>query len=115
MKEYEEAEKLEGKVIDFTDSIGTYKGRIVGCDPDVGITIVNDENTDEYLICLLCPSAPNYQNYYPQGVNRKLFDIIVSQLKQGYYLYETIKAEIETIISNVGSGSNPTAEVCPFI
>ena len=53
--------KLEGKEIKILNAAsGCGRGIIIGCDPDIGITIVDAEDKDLYIHCLIGPAAPNF-------------------------------------------------------
>ena len=51
---------LEGRIITVLDIYGgKTSGVIVGCNKSVGLTIVNANDKDKYLICMRGPVAPN--------------------------------------------------------
>jgi hypothetical protein len=113
-------EKLEGKVVDFVDRDGEHEnGLVVGCEFDIGITVVNEDNHDDFLYCLIGPSSSvakdmrekfgdeamddGYSKY------KRMFDNAAQQIATG-----TLDAS-ELIRSNPSShGSQPSAETCPF-
>jgi len=110
-------EKLEGTTIDFTyHGIGgliTEKGLIVGCDPDIGISIVNNDDHDEYFYCLTGPSAPQYPKDYCNVKARAIFDAVALQLKTGVITTDWI----ETAAGRKPSifDDSPTSEDCAFV
>ena len=53
MKDDKCYEKLEGNIIDYINNNGTIKGKIIGCNPDIGITAVAEGDPNDYLICFV--------------------------------------------------------------
>jgi hypothetical protein len=101
--------ELENKIIDYHHSDGRFwmKGKVIGCNYHIGITIV-DENTGEiYLVCIKGPSSPNYKENNPRCLYRKAFQRIVKGIQKG---------KVPAIRVGVFSaeGRNPTAEDCPY-
>jgi len=101
-------EELEGKEIQIYcngEKVGV--GIVVGCDPDIGITICDKFDVNKYLFCQIGPSAPNWM--YPgdkvaEMHCRSNFNHRIEQLKRGM------------LILGVGyvSLGEPSAETCPF-
>ena len=58
-------EKMEGKIVDYVDGVGTIKGKIIGCDKDIGVTIVDNDNPDKYLLCYAGPKSPIHEGKDP--------------------------------------------------
>lgn len=50
--------ELEGKVISWSNRESTYKGRVIGCDYWIGITIVDAYDKKHYLTCISGPNSP---------------------------------------------------------
>jgi len=96
---------FEGKVIKYIATTGKeYKGRIIGCVKDVGITIVDDTNPGDYLHCLVMKNAPNFHSARGQITKtRKLF----TQYRKG------IIAGVIDLSSEYGGGV-PSSATCPF-
>jgi len=108
-------EEFEGKVIVYADSCGhKYEGYIAGCDYDIGITIVNNEDKDNYLYCLKGPSA--YPELYKddsvyQHYNEK-FEEIIEMFKNGFFNIK-IALEIGKKYGKTG-GNNAGPHTCAF-
>lgn len=66
--ERDEFEILEGTVVKFKYFDQHFKedrqtfGRIVGCDPDIGITIISCESSSWYLFCSYTLNSPYIRN-----------------------------------------------------
>ena len=114
----EDYEKLEGKIIDFvyTDFIKNKKlktqGKVIGCDPDIGITIVNANDPNHYLLCLTRPSSSLWCDDINLERNELLFNELIKQIKKGKYIEEDIDNIM--IQFEIRVGFKPTAENCPF-
>jgi len=106
--------KLERKIIDVIDSKGKFigKGKVVGCDYDVGITIVDKDNPNVYFGCLAGPSSTLWNIHYSEELYKALFDSIVNQIKSGILSYKAMD-HVEKI-HNMAPGYNASAEHCPF-
>ena len=81
-------EQFERQVVKYTDSTGAEgEGFVVGCEYDIGITIVNNANKDHYLYCLRGPSA--YPELYSKDLDyeyyNELFENIVAMFKDGFF------------------------------
>jgi len=104
-------EELEGKEVVFKEL--SKKGIVVGCDRDIGITIVNTEDKDDYIVCLIGPSSPLWKRVLHKEDSDEVFDLLVHQIKSGYV---DLTAVCSLIISQTGQqpGSHPSAEDCAF-
>jgi len=106
-------EKLEGRVINVKTSGGPYFGRVIGCDPDIGITVVDINNPNHYLCCLIGPSAPNCSSRTDPKRNRLFFDRVVEWIENGCINnYEANKMYRK--IFKKEPGVDPTSETCAF-
>lgn len=80
---------LEGKEIKYY--YHQYKknpidGIVVGCDKDVGITIVRKDNKKKNLVCLNGPSTKYFKENHIDNENyEKTFDIIIDMVISGEY------------------------------
>jgi len=109
-------EELEGKTLVFPELGKT--GVVVGCDPDVGITIVNIEDKDNYLVCISGPSSTQWEGIVragPEGEDAKriyhqLFDLLIERIKNG----SCTPSKISLAIKGCRSGASPSAENCAF-
>lgn len=65
--------QYEGKVIRYVQQSDwpwancDFMGRVIGCDYDIGITIVKDDDPDTYLWCLHGPSSPMAKELYEEA------------------------------------------------
>ena len=82
-------EALEGKIIDVFGVFGSLlgKGKVVGCDFDIGITICAENNSEKYYYCLIGPSSVQWQKWdipLSEKPTYKLhFNKVTNQLKNG--------------------------------
>jgi len=116
--------KYEGKVVGMeyvhsSDSIGYYNaaGRVVGCDPDIGITIVGVFNKDKYLLCLNGPSSPQFKKKNGRKRHAEvLFYAIVKMIHNGFIDQQEISRIKESLVRGIGMGREvrPSAESCSF-
>lgn len=85
-------------------------GLVVGCDPDVGITIVNADDHEEFLLCANGPAAPLvvYSPRETQSWVEVVYPYLKNKIDSGVLDLLKYNAGIQ------GSGGNPTAENCPF-
>lgn len=114
--------ELEGKVITWKQGKTQYKGRIVGCDYWIGITIVNDDNPNMYLTCFYGPLSANgkaiIKKYGEERYSRfpERFAIMVEAIKSG--TYNSLKIRRETnkyrTVKLKSGGKSPTSANCPF-
>jgi len=108
MENYEE---LEGKIIDYSDNSIIYKGKVIGCDPDIGITIINLNDPNNYLLCLIGPSSSLWDNSFDLKLNKKTFKVIVNQIKNGKI---NIPAINKARKNNYTPPATASAATCPF-
>ena len=102
--------KLEGRIVYFpVTSRGAANGRVIGCDPDIGITITDLLDDNRYLLCLLGPLAPQRKtgNYYNNHV--QIFLVVVELIEKGTIDYSALY----DLMHGVKSGE-PTVENCAF-
>ena len=103
----EECEALEGKEIKWGGRNGWKETTaiVAGCDPDIGISIVREDNTEEELSCLPGPVSEEHHffenNYVP------LFELMVGMIKKGHYR----PTETAKIRPTLGTGN---MSPCPF-
>jgi len=110
-------EKLEETIVDCrTAGGGKQKGLVVGVDPDIGITLVNTENHNEYITCLIGPGSPIWKKNYNKKRYRATFELIVRQLKEGRYneleVDKMRENNFNSYHSVLAEGAN--FESCPF-
>lgn len=91
-------------------------GLVAGCDYDIGVTIINKYNKDEYLCCLLGPSAPNLSEYlklnFPYDIYNELFAFRILAINEGALdfeienrLYQHLRQDTVLPIDTSGSSS----------
>lgn len=109
---------LEGKVIDYITWSGKKcRGLVIGCDYDIGITIVDVENKDHYLCCIHGPKDPWYNKTYPGQHHTRLhkagFFSTVRWIKKGK-VDEKMIQKIIVACGYVGTMAEASSERCPF-
>jgi len=110
-------EELEGKVIRYIDleqNINT-DGYVVGCDFDIGVTIVENKNRDDYLYCLRGPSAmPEYykDNDLDYKHYNEEFENIIAMFKEGFLDMGIIEEICRKY--NQETGSDVGSHTCAF-
>jgi len=100
---------------DYDGSISFDAGLVVGCDPDIGITIVNADNTEEFLICLRGPLAPNVLKgdpCYTNGEYKQAFDDYAARITLGVVDLPAHEQKMQGI--GIGTGTSPSHKNCPF-
>ncbi len=103
---------LRGKVLIVKNGLSTTKAMIVDADPDIGFTIVDEEDHDEYLQCLIGPVAfkAKWGKDHPDLEGFKdSFNKLVADAKKGIYVLPNF---VEMLAKGVGT--NPTSEDCAF-
>ena len=112
----EDYEALEGKIIDYLNSNGKTKGKVVGCDPDIGITIVAAGDPTNYLMCLQGPLSPLWPKEKRKGFNKKrskiIFNAIVNQIKKGTCNFLILEKKWRSLKGN--EPSIASVKRCPF-
>ena len=121
-------EELMGKVIDYPyKRDGEHiklKALVAAVDPDIGITIVEEEDHERYLVCLIMPSSPQWI----KGMNIKrakaTFDCVADMIVNNSYddgeilkVYRKFSTENQKSIQDLFgeiSGGNPTVDTCAF-
>lgn len=110
---------LTGKILPAKNLEGVSTVRIVDVDYDIGITIVNADDTDQYIYCWIGPTA--YKNMTGEGVedaelHEAAFTRMVELLERDEYDHEvalTIFQETSTPIGYL-TATNPDADSCAF-
>lgn len=111
MKERDFSSLIDKEVI-YTDGSNEYIGKIVNIDYDIGLTIVDKDNPNEYLVCLIGPSA--HKNY-DKKLDEKwpsIFYSTVRQIKNGKLTPNICEKILHSI--NQFSASDPGPEYCAF-
>ena len=105
----------EVKIIDTIDLYETDRGYIVGCNPWIGITLVNAYDHKDYLYCLHCEMSPYFtkeerQQRSDMGEVANLFSIVANQLRLGYFS----DVELTSKRSTPEGGGRPSSNSCAF-
>jgi len=98
---------FEDKIITYIAADGTkYKGRVVACVKDIGITIVDASNPSEYLHCLKMKNSPNFIKGKGEITEtRRLFTL---------YRKGIIKGVMDARTISRSSGGYPSHSTCAF-
>lgn len=114
-------EKLEGKIIDFITPGGNItKGKVIGCDFDIGVTVVKARDIDGFLVCLLGKMAPQWkeegwgETKYDNKKFKLLFNVIAKQIETGIVEYEALKKAALMICNGEHINYHPSQEDCAF-
>jgi len=91
MKEidYSIYEKKEVKYIFNDESSAKHYGKthnafVIGCDYNIGITIISKDDKNFYLLCLNGPSSPNFKDHkISEEKYNELFNIRIEEIKIG--------------------------------
>ena len=121
----EDFSELEGKEVKVTDDVQALTthvktGIVVGIERDIGISIVDKHDSDNYLVCLIGNMAPQWNDKYcSQARSDALFDHLVKAITKG----EIVWSEMMTLFdeySKEGSEyaakepSASSADACAF-
>ena len=104
-------EYLEGKKVIYNNGIEVVTEGIVALiDADIGITIVNAHDKEDYLICMSMPRSPKWEDRWntieEYKESNKEFHFFVKGIKKG---------EIKLPTDFYGLfAANPTSAHCPF-
>ena len=109
--------KLEGKVIDLEADGVKGKGRVALVDPHIGITIMNNDDPDQYALCLILPGSPKFKKLLcslPSEHSKILFDSICAQIEQGVISDRGLQEATDSFDKTYAHGKFPSANNCPF-
>lgn len=102
----------------FINDKKTYNALVIGCDLDVGITIVNKENHDEFLLCINGRLSPVLEDgtYDPKefidGRYEKLHNYTVTCIERGVLDADEWTEKYGEIYN--GAPGFPDKNMCPF-
>lgn len=106
--------ELEGKVVTYYSGLHTYQGVVVGCNRSVGVTIVNLEDKDDYLLCITGAVSPGGYNMPDSAIKSydEYFSHIIEKINEGHLdAFELVKfrdgCEYVSIRGVVKGGSCP--------
>lgn len=104
---------LEGLIVSYNDWEEILNALVVGCDYNVGITLVNAGNKDDYLLCLNGPSDVSDDERFSWKLHNTLFFTLVRQIKKGCVRNEILDRIL--CAYNYSSFSHKaSAETCSF-
>lgn len=109
---------LEGKEIiykyeDF-DGIREIPSIVVGVDYDIGITIINAKDHEDYVMCLRGPSSPTFVEVEDwQTAHDTLFYEYVRMIEEGVINEDILEDKLDDVGFAPGD-EEPTAASCPF-
>jgi hypothetical protein len=115
----EDYSQYEGKEITIEDDGGYeshfYTGIVIGCDYDLGITIINKNDTKYYLMCLNGPSSPQMTSRV-RKVQEEDYKIVFDAMIKGIKIEFLSANDLHSIIASVGWTSNiqASSETCSF-
>ena len=114
--------ELEGKVIEYVnpDFPEIKSALVVGVNYDIGITIVNADNVNQYLSCTRGPSSPHWKGCRgtesaKMEAYKEVFACKIKMIKAGKFDPEAV----DIILRGVPLGTgvpfvNPSAATCSF-
>ena len=97
---------FEDKIITFISVDGEeFKARVISCVKDVGISIVNANNSNDFLFCLHMKNSPQFKGTRGQiSITRKQF----TRVRNGIIEGEVDRSSVRTY------GATASASTCPF-
>ena len=100
----ESYDDLVGKELLYGNEVGI----VIGCDFDVGITVVNKEDKTDFLFCVHGPLSKVYRDpsYLNLNTYATVFNYYVEGIKKG-----KMTKDLHVHAQDTGEAS---AEVCPF-
>jgi hypothetical protein len=109
--------ELEGNKVDYLGlDEGDLVGKVVGFDYDIGITIVDVNDKNNYLLCINGPNSPLGKANKNLVKYKRIFYAIVGLIEKGKMHID----EVEDIISDPGEypsspfQSQPSSKSCAF-
>lgn len=97
-------------------------GRVVGCEEGIGVTIVNIDDPNDYLVCISCKGTPGYNNLNDESksaIKNGAFDFIIDGIVSGTIDVDEMQQFIED--SKTGEeresffgGKAPSGHSCSF-
>jgi len=111
---------LEGGEVKFVDINNKYKahnkiGIVVGCDRDIGITIINKHNNKDYLLCHPGPSSSlmaKQQHLVESSI--AVFNYIITLIRDGVIDVDVLVEHLENNVNDWGISAGATQETCSF-
>ena len=109
--------KYEGLVLEARGFTGISKVLVVNCDPDIGLTIVNANDVDDYVACVHCHMSPHTKKVrnFSMDKQRQVFNLCVEKINSGFWDFDTLtNISEEVYMSDDKIGANPSSVRCAF-
>lgn len=112
--ELSETEREELMACEFVviSGYGTFPGLLVDIDRDIGLTIVNKDNTDHYLICHIGDTVIPSKTPEEAVMYNELFDLTVEGIRTGTISLRVLEERMNSFQQT--AGNNPSSEACAF-
>jgi len=109
---------LEGKLVTFPAlNPRNNIGKVVGCDYDIGISIISNSQDDDYFYCLVGQSSPLWDKIKESWTDEQykiIFTSVVTQIEQGVFDEIIHLGTLESTFDVRVGGRNPMAKDCSF-
>ena len=113
--EKKDYKSLIGKTVKYHYRSGkVVTGIVVGVDSKIGLTIVNENNPDHYLVCLNGPNSPKRNTFSPKflALHRELFDHVIKAIQKGDI---SVKNLFDINLKyHIFPGTDPNGSNCAF-
>jgi hypothetical protein len=110
-EDYSELLDKEVKVIEANGLI-SYTGIVIGIDFDIGITIINKEDKDDYLLCYLGETVQPAEDEEEKELYNRLFSWAVEAIRQGVMDFK--ESNEISFIAGRRPGNDPSSDFCAF-
>jgi hypothetical protein len=111
-------EELEGREIELINQHGVkYTGIVVGCDYDIGLTIMNKDDKDHYLVCLQGPSSHQWMESWDDRqlkFYRECFEETTLMIKDGFIDYKVVIELVSKHGLDGGLRRGASQDTCSF-
>jgi len=100
------------------DELRSVSGKVLLCEDKIGVTIVEDADDKNYLLCVVCEQSPKFKKLKRTipGLNQAAYDYVVSCIKNDFPIYNSsISRIVEEFmeVSRTWRGS-PDSSRCAF-
>ena len=101
----EEYEDLTGREVKWWNG---ETGIVIGYDYDIGITIVNKKNPNDYMLCGNGRLSPIKKGPYNDDRYKAMFNLVTKLIKRGEFTHLDFLCGLRV------SKSHPNSSTCPF-
>ena len=105
--------ELEGKIIMFqpAGNQAAIPCVVVGCNRSIGVTLVNANNKDDYILCYIGPIIPEKPDgkYFNAETHEKVFNVIVEGIIDGELWSEDLADAMTSMGVKSSAGAGPQA------